>query len=104
FQCFTPLLDLLSFPTRRSSDLNPSAEKVSDMPVQTDRLLPVYPAVKGLKSQLVRKILAELKPLMTMLPETLPSSVVANEKLVSRSEEHTSELQSRENLVCRLLL
>src|SRR5690606_40292034 len=25
-------------------------------------------------------------------------------ELVSRSEEHTSELQSRENLVCRLLL
>src|SRR5690606_39767437 len=25
-------------------------------------------------------------------------------RLVSRSEEHTSELQSRENLVCRLLL
>src|SRR5690606_15083833 len=25
-------------------------------------------------------------------------------KLVERSEEHTSELQSRENLVCRLLL
>src|SRR5690606_41852138 len=25
-------------------------------------------------------------------------------KLISRSEEHTSELQSRENLVCRLLL
>src|SRR5690606_39517709 len=27
-----------------------------------------------------------------------------NEKTFSRSEEHTSELQSRENLVCRLLL
>src|SRR5690606_41781494 len=26
------------------------------------------------------------------------------EKCLSRSEEHTSELQSRENLVCRLLL
>src|SRR5207302_8878197 len=26
------------------------------------------------------------------------------DRLVSRSEEHTSELQSRENLVCRLLL
>src|SRR5690606_41127552 len=26
------------------------------------------------------------------------------EKIVSRSEEHMSELQSRENLVCRLLL
>src|SRR5436309_6248538 len=27
-----------------------------------------------------------------------------DDKLVLRSEEHTSELQSRENLVCRLLL
>src|SRR5690606_40801036 len=30
-------------------------------------------------------------------PETLPD-------MLDRSEEHTSELQSRENLVCRLLL
>src|SRR5690606_5444042 len=29
---------------------------------------------------------------------------VLGEKLLPRSEEHTSELQSRENLVCRLLL
>src|SRR5690606_40024773 len=29
---------------------------------------------------------------------------VANQNLGTRSEEHTSELQSRENLVCRLLL
>lgn len=65
---------------------NPSAEKVSDMPVQTDRLLPVYRAIKGLKSQLVRKILAELRPLITMLPETLPADIVANEKLPSRSD------------------
>ena len=65
---------------------NPSAEKVSDMPVQTDRLLPIYPAIRGLKSQLVRKILAELKPLMTMLPETLPESVVRSEGLTSYGE------------------
>src|SRR5690606_42130936 len=31
------------------------------------------------------------------------SSLVAAGALVARSEEHTSELQSRENLVCRLL-
>ncbi len=62
---------------------NPSAEKVSDLPVQTDRLLPVYPSVKGLKSQLVRKILAELRPLMTMLPETLPERIIRSQKLVS---------------------
>src|SRR5690606_39869156 len=30
--------------------------------------------------------------------------LVALGRLVDRSEEHTSELQSRENLVCRLLL
>jgi len=65
---------------------NPSAEKVSDMPVQTDRLLPVYRAIKGLKSQLVRKILAELRPLITMLPETLPPELVKSEKLLSRAD------------------
>src|SRR5690606_40356288 len=31
-------------------------------------------------------------------------SSAVDEKAPSRSEEHTSELQSRENLVCRLLL
>jgi len=65
---------------------NPSAEKVSDMPVQTDRLLPVYRSVKGLKSPLVRKIIAELRPLITMLPETLPDDMVRREKLLSRSD------------------
>ena len=65
---------------------NPSAEKVSDMPVQTDRLLPVYRSLRGLKSQLVRKILAELRPLMIMLPETLPEWIVKSEKLLSRSD------------------
>jgi ATP-dependent DNA helicase RecG len=65
---------------------NPSAEKVSDMPVQTDRLLPVYRSIRGLKSQLVRKVLAELRSLITMLPETLPADIVASEGLLSRSE------------------
>ena len=65
---------------------NPSSEKVSDMPAQTGRLLPVYRAVKGLKSQLVRKILIELRPLMTMLPETLPPRIVAAERLISYSD------------------
>lgn len=65
---------------------SPSAELARDMPVQTDRLLPVYHAIKGLKSQLVRKTLEELRPLMTMLPETLPPSVVSSEKLMSRAD------------------
>lgn len=65
---------------------NPSAEQASDIPVQTDRMVPVYRVVKGLKSLVVRKIMNELRPLMSMLPETLPVEMIAKEKLVSRSE------------------
>jgi ATP-dependent DNA helicase RecG len=65
---------------------SPSAEKVSELPIQTDRILPVYRSIKGLKSNLVRKILSNLRPLITMLPETLPSVVIENEKLISRSD------------------
>jgi ATP-dependent DNA helicase RecG len=65
---------------------NPSAEKVSELPVSTDRIVPIYRAVKGLKSQVVRKILVELKPLVTMLPETLPEGVVKKEKLISYAD------------------
>jgi len=65
---------------------NSSAEMVSDMPVQTDRILPVYRSVKGLKTALVRKILSEIRPLMTMLPETLPETVIKSENLLSRSQ------------------
>src|SRR5690606_41110504 len=38
-----------------------------------------------------------------VIMETRPLSATKRWRLV-RSEEHTSELQSRENLVCRLLL
>lgn len=65
---------------------NPSAEKVTDMPVQTDRILPIYRQVKGLKNQLVRKILAELRPLMTVIPETMPEWLLKKERLASYSD------------------
>jgi ATP-dependent DNA helicase RecG len=65
---------------------NPSAEKVSEMPVQTDRILPIYRSIRGLKTPLVRKILSELRPLMTMLPETMPRTVIKSESLISHSQ------------------
>src|SRR5690606_39530892 len=37
-------------------------------------------------------------------PVLLKTSFVKAQIVLGRSEEHTSELQSRENLVCRLLL
>src|SRR5436309_7769457 len=42
-----------------------------------------------------------IRPRPAFQPRHAPS---ARPALVPRSEEHTSELQSRENLVCRLLL
>ncbi len=65
---------------------NPSAERVKELAHHDTNLLPIYHAVHGLKSQLVRKLLTELRPLITMLPETLPSHIVAREGLMSRSE------------------
>src|SRR5690606_41448990 len=94
---------LRSFPTRRSSDL------LAQVAGRAARLgLPVE-GVNALAETGIERILeqaAKLRPriivadsVQTLWTESLtaaPGSV--------RSEEHTSELQSRENLVCRLLL
>lgn len=65
---------------------NPTAELAKDVPVQADYLLPVYHAIHGLKSQTVRKVLEELRPLMSVLSETLPEELIAREQLMSRGE------------------
>ncbi len=65
---------------------NPSAELARDLPVQAERLMPVYRSIHGLKSQVVRKVLETLRPLMGVLPETLPPSVVAAENLITRAD------------------
>src|SRR5690606_39993592 len=43
-------------------------------------------------------------PFQALAVEGVPFAVAVAERVEKRSEEHTSELQSRENLVCRLLL
>lgn len=65
---------------------SPSVELVKDLPVQTGRILPVYSQPRGIKTTLLRKILVELRPLILMLPETLPADIVKDEHLKSRSE------------------
>src|SRR5699024_12437614 len=83
---------LHSFPTRRSSDLLPAAPTAtwSRRPVPTSALWTIIsPSVSGVPTR------------------SRNSSGAAPEGLMivhNRSEEHTSELQSRFDLVCRLLL
>lgn len=71
---------------QRYQIVNPSVEVAKEMAVSGGRIVPVYPAIKGLKSQLVRKILLELRPLILSLPETLPREIIAREKLFSRAD------------------
>src|SRR5207302_3871065 len=86
---------LHSFPTRRSSDLRrpPSRQALRRAPtLQTPESITHHPQeLPGLHRK--RHDLWDV-------PDA--DHVVFGEAL--RSEEHTSELQSRENLVCRLLL
>src|SRR5690606_41899782 len=83
---------LHSFPTRRSSDLMPG-------PVS-----PIDSTTKSPSTLWRHEVHTPRQPLSHAVSmRTVPTACIASRALM-RSEEHTSELQSRENLVCRLLL
>src|SRR5436309_13963284 len=86
-------LDLHSFPTRRSSDLE------ADRFVLDLRLEEVPAAFRPAREDLrpVRRLQKGQPVAFFISPHNIKNAT-------GRSEEHTSELQSRENLVCRLLL
>src|SRR5207244_13514501 len=89
FSSSSPHRDLHSFPTRRSSDLK-----------SVLRFMPgTAPAA----------LAGALKETLPHLPADKPIAVVCSGQTCvpptsDRSEEHTSELQSPDHLVCRLLL
>src|SRR5207302_8148277 len=87
FHSSRPPRDLHSFPTRRSSDL------IRDIP--SHRLIAPDTDMWG-TGGILGGILFRLG--------SYPAGAQGKCLNDARSEEHTSELQSRENLVCRLLL
>src|SRR5207253_10315926 len=102
---YTPHLDpptLHSFPTRRSSDLDlPAARRLEQLVVagpvgaRTPRAVGAGVAVHEVRVHRSYRRLVE-----TETARRRHAQVVVED----RSEEHTSELQSRGHLVCRLLL
>src|SRR5690606_41562197 len=88
---------LSSFPTRRSSDLKaPSISETLDG-AKSLAVLNVDQLTPELVNQTLNIVL-KYEGYLQRARENLVEIATA------RSEEHTSELQSRENLVCRLLL
>lgn len=71
---------------QRYQIVNPSVEAVKELAVSGSRIVPIYPAIRGLKSQLVRKILIELRPAIMGLAETIPSEIIQREKIMSRAD------------------
>ena len=60
--------------------------KAQNFSGELGEIVPIYRQIKGLKTEVVRKILLELKPMMKILPETLPSKIVSRENLISRAQ------------------
>src|SRR5690606_42118401 len=96
FYCSGALRDLHSFPTRRSSDL----ELGRGVRLYGDGAFVAVPPYDWWDHRSTLRWVehpdhTDLRPAPSWLLQCCH---------VPRSEEHTSELQSRENLVCRLLL
>jgi ATP-dependent DNA helicase RecG len=68
----------------RFAIMNPSMELVSDFPINTARLVPVYRETKGLNSVLIRRIMREVVPYIARQPETMPAWLIKQEKLIGR--------------------
>src|SRR5699024_12567108 len=82
------ILALLSFPTRRSSDLYTT--RCHFLEFNIHRICRCYVYLSNARSKTIWVFLHVIPPFSFCL--------------LDRSEEHTSELQSRFELVCRLLL
>src|SRR5690606_41874739 len=95
------LRDLPSFPTRRSSDLNRFGGLQADEVVHQCWVGAELP---GISLPLDPATLADHRQAIGDVQRQVDVLFGDQDRLAVRSEEHTSELQSRENLVCRLLL
>src|SRR5690606_58011 len=82
----------------------PHSEVVESVMNDTNPMVPALVGLNAFKQRLGAILKKAKEDFAALSPEEIESgdSVVAS-SLRNRSEEHTSELQSRENLVCRLL-
>src|SRR5690606_40192764 len=68
---------------------------------ELDRMVPELNSILDWVEQLGEVDVSGVEPMTAVIPQQLR---LRDDVVDAKSEEHTSELQSRENLVCRLLL
>src|SRR5690606_40927609 len=95
---------LPSFPTRRSSDLAGAARELAASGDRTSAAIASRAAGERYGLTVAAADIQDSDHNMTRFAILAPAGVDRVPERGWRSEEHTSELQSRENLVCRLLL
>src|SRR5439155_2962343 len=104
FSCYVAPPNLHSFPPRRSSDLT------GDASLRRRPMRRVTEPLRAMGAE-IKEARGDALPLsirggrLHALTYTSPvASARRGSRAAARSEEHTSELQSRGHLVCRLLL
>lgn len=71
---------------QRLAIMNPTLELVSDFPINSARIVPVYRETKGLKSAQIRRAIRNVIPMVDALPESLPDWVIKKQKIISRAQ------------------
>src|SRR5690242_21630953 len=92
FYCYGDHRDLHSFPTRALPILQPRCGRTWGWKSWTSR------------GNMFCPMILDLKKSIAIWPRRIRRSLFTPAIPMKRSEEHTSELQSHVNLVCRLLL
>src|SRR5207253_11207622 len=101
FCFYFPLRSFVSFPTRRSSDL----KFLKAFHRRNRFVISFFSRRSSCWSILVAEPVIRWPPhVRTRHVNTAPGAIHMRNGIYYRSEEHTSELQSRGHLVCRLLL
>ncbi len=71
---------------RRYQILNASVRHSDELIEAGSQVIPIYRQVGGLKTAIIRAIIEEVRPLMTMLPDPLPESVVGHAHVLSYAD------------------